>query len=136
MKRWCVRDSLEIGKDFCHVVTNPGFDVPRVGCHNEADEADDEAQVAHSPSQGYFKFWGAESCSQKGDHCLCIGTPRERAPTAKICLAIRVRHLATQGRETSRSDGPNKAVRAQGGAALPVTRVFQTFGYRIMFLKR
>ena len=38
-----------------------GFDVPRVGCHNEADEADDEAQVAHSPSQGYFKFWGTES---------------------------------------------------------------------------
>ena len=23
MKRWCVRGSLEVGKDFCHVVTNP-----------------------------------------------------------------------------------------------------------------
>ena len=42
-----------------------GFDVPRVGCHNEADEADDEAQVAHSPSQGYFKFWGTESFPKK-----------------------------------------------------------------------
>ena len=45
-------------------------------------------------------------------------------------------HLATQGRDASQSDEPNKAVRAQGGVALSVTRVFRIFGHRIMFLKR
>ena len=45
-------------------------------------------------------------------------------------------HLATQGRDASQSDEPNKAVRAPGGVALSVTRVFRIFGHRIMFLKR
>ena len=45
-------------------------------------------------------------------------------------------HLAAQGRDASWSDEPNKAVRAQDGVAVSVTRIFQIFGYRIMFLKR
>jgi hypothetical protein len=166
----------------------------------------------HSPSQGYFIILGTETCSQNGDHSLRSRTERARAPTTKICAAIRwvVRqaftlrrtgprriaawrverssartrrrgtlrrqgilnfwvpnhvpktvttvcaserrvltsawqvvwprargsHFATQGRDASRSDEPTKAVRAQGGVALSVTRAFHNFGYRNVFPKR
>ena len=43
----------------------------------------------HSPSHGYCIILGTETCSQNGDHSLRSRTDRERAPTTKICAAIR-----------------------------------------------
>ena len=71
----------------CYI--SSGFDAPRVSRHNEADEADDEAQAAHSPSRGYFIILGTETCSQNYDHSLRSRAERARAPTTNICVAIR-----------------------------------------------
>ena len=87
----------------CYI--SSGFDAPRVSRHNKADEADDKAQAAHSPSQGYFIILGTETCSQNGDHSLRSRAERERAPTTKICAAIR---WAVRQRFTLRRTGPRR----------------------------
>ena len=123
----------------CYI--SSGFDAPRVSRHNEADAADDEAQAAHSPSQGISNLV-VPFHVPKTVTTFCASerrvSARRRLTSAWQFVRPRARgsHLATQGRDTSRSDEPNKAARAQGGAELSVTRAFQIFGYRIMFLKQ
>ena len=63
-----------------------GFDASR---RDESNKAARARETWHSPSQGYFIIWGTETCSQNGDHSLRSRTDRERAPTTKICAAIR-----------------------------------------------
>ena len=70
----------------------------------------------HSPSQGYFIILGTETCSQNGDHSLRSRAERERAPTTKICAAIR---WAVRQRFTLRRTGPRRvaAWRAEQSSA-------------------
>ena len=70
----------------------------------------------HSPSQGYFIILGIETCSQNGDHSLRSRAERERAPTTKICAAIR---WAVRQRFTLRRTGPRRvaAWRAEQSSA-------------------
>ena len=63
---------------------------------------------------------------------------RQRLTSAWHFVGTRAKgsHSAAHGRDASRRDDSNKAARAQDGLALSVTRVFQIFEYRNMFLKR
>ena len=81
---------------------------------NESNKAARAPETWQSPSHWYFILSGTETCSQNGDHCLRSRTQRERAPTTKVCAAIRgvVRKGFTLSRTRPRRTVPRRLVRA------------------------
>ena len=125
MKRWCVRGSLEVGKDFCHVVTNPADSMFRAWAAATKQMKLTTKRRLHTLRHKDISNFGVPNHVPKRVTTVCASerrvSARRRLTSAWQCVWPRAKgsHLATQGRN-----------------ALSVTRVFQILGYRNVFLKR
>ena len=108
---------------------------------DESNKAARAPETWQSPSHWYFILSGTETCSQNGDHCLRSRTQRERAPTTKVCAAIRgvVRKGFTLSRTRPRRIAARRVEQSSArtrNLTLSVTKVFHIVWYRNMFPKR
>ena len=142
MKRWCVRGSLEVGKDFCHVVKNPADSMFRAWAGTTKQMKLTTKRRLHTLRHKGISNFGVPKRVPKTVTTVCASesrvSRRRRLTSARQFVWPRAQgsRLATQCRDASRSDEPSKAVRAQGSVAFSVARVFHNFGHRNVFPKR